>query len=431
MNHPLILDLADCSDFRQTVAARPPRVVHGTALLLVTLVAAGVGWLVITDANIVVRARGRVRSLEKPTRVYVEHADQRDGRVEEVLAQQGDRVEAGQVLLRLDTRRLDNEIARIESSLSAARSELAELERVEKLTASRYQAARAKATAEVVQAKADLARAAERRASEIRAARVAFEAAKSRLQRDEKLVASSAVSQERIERLRSELAQAGERLKQAALPLDQEKVDVLRKALHVIDEDFAVAQAENRTKRIVRQGERDASEKQLANLRLARGKAEVRSPIDGVIVSGQVKEGDVLAPGRAVWEIARADEFRFEATVPNEEVAKLRVGMPVRIKFDAYDFQTYGTLPGVVSFLSPDSRTDSPAELGQSRSESTQTNAKVVYSVRVDLPESQFGREDRVAKLKLGLAGAAEIVTERQSLWTILVKKIKGSVSLG
>ena len=34
MRHELIRDLADCTEFRQSLQARPPRLVHGTLFLL-------------------------------------------------------------------------------------------------------------------------------------------------------------------------------------------------------------------------------------------------------------------------------------------------------------------------------------------------------------------------------------------------------------
>ena len=44
MRKNLILDLADCTEFRQTLQARPPRIVHGTALLLATLLGTALLW---------------------------------------------------------------------------------------------------------------------------------------------------------------------------------------------------------------------------------------------------------------------------------------------------------------------------------------------------------------------------------------------------
>jgi hypothetical protein len=58
-----LLDLADCTEFRQALQARPPRIVHGTALLLSTLLMAALVWSAVTEADLVVRAPGRVRPI--------------------------------------------------------------------------------------------------------------------------------------------------------------------------------------------------------------------------------------------------------------------------------------------------------------------------------------------------------------------------------
>jgi hypothetical protein len=57
----LTRNLADCTEFRQTVQAQPPRLVHGTAFLLVGMLAAALAWAATTKADLVVRAQGRVR----------------------------------------------------------------------------------------------------------------------------------------------------------------------------------------------------------------------------------------------------------------------------------------------------------------------------------------------------------------------------------
>ena len=41
MNHHTIIDLTDCTECRQILEARPPRIVHGTAIVLAALVGTG------------------------------------------------------------------------------------------------------------------------------------------------------------------------------------------------------------------------------------------------------------------------------------------------------------------------------------------------------------------------------------------------------
>ena len=53
MNSKRLYELSDCSEYRQTLLARPPRLVRATVVLLVTLVTAAVLWAARTDADLV------------------------------------------------------------------------------------------------------------------------------------------------------------------------------------------------------------------------------------------------------------------------------------------------------------------------------------------------------------------------------------------
>ena len=99
------------------------------------------------------------------------------------------------------------------------------------------------------------------------------------------------------------------------------------------------------------------------------------------MTTGDVKVGDLLERGKPVMEIAAQQGFCFEAAVPSAEVGHLRLGMPARIKLDAYDYQQYGTVAGTVVFISPDS--------GVLEGHSTAT-----YLVRIALAGEEVGRGD-------------------------------------
>ena len=172
------------------------------------------------------------------------------------------------------------------------------------------------------------------------------------------------------------------------------------------------------TKRGGRAAEVDAARIQLAKLGQEREQAVIRAPIAGVVTAGDVKVGDILERGKSVAEIAEQRGFRFEAQVPSEEVGHLAVGLPVRVKVDAFDFQKYGTLPGKVSYVAPDSGVP-------------EGRRGAVYLVRVEVDGDEVGRGDVRARVKLGMAGQAEIVTGHESVLSLLVRKVRQSISLG
>jgi HlyD family secretion protein len=131
-----------------------------------------------------------------------------------------------------------------------------------------------------------------------------------------------------------------------------------------------------------------------------------------------VKVGDLLEPGKAVLEIAEEKGFIFEAIVPSEEIGLLKVGLPARVKLDAFDYQKYGTLAGSVRFISPDS--------GVPRGGQTP-----VYVVKIALEGDEVGRGELKGRVKLGMAGRVEVVTDQESLLSLLVRRIRQSISLG
>ena len=150
--------------------------------------------------------------------------------------------------------------------------------------------------------------------------------------------------------------EAQEKLAKARLPVDEGGVQVAQRALELVERDYAVKREEAGAEAGDQAGRgrgRPAGAGQPGAGAEAGGHPGPAST--GIVTAGDVKVGDVLEPGKPVVEIAEQAGFRFEASVPSEEVGHLRVGMPARIKLDAYDYQRYGTLDGTVCFLSPDS----------------------------------------------------------------------------
>jgi HlyD family type I secretion membrane fusion protein len=423
MRNELVLDLADCTEYRQALQARPPRVVHGALILLVALLGTALLWSALTKANLVVRGAGRIRPLTTPRKVLSAARGEvlsasTGGRVVEVNAREGDRVRRGDVLVRLETERLDNEIAKQGRAIRAGEEELANLTRLGELLRQQYEANRARAEAELAQAQEAIRLARGQRDAEGRLAQLAVQAAEQEEKPLRKLAERGAAPPAELIKAAAKTREAQERLAKARLPIDEGRLEVLRRALELAGHDYAVKREELEQRRASRRVEVEAARSELANLELERKQAVIRAPVDGVVTAGDLKAGDVLESGRPVAEIAEQEGFRFEAAVASEDVGHLRVGMPARIKLDAYDYQRYGTLEGTVCFLSPDS--------GLPEGQRTAT-----YVVKIAVSRAEVGRGQHRGRIRLGMAGQAEIITGRESLLSLLVKKIRQTISLG
>jgi RND family efflux transporter MFP subunit len=92
-----------------------------------------------------------------------------------------------------------------------------------------------------------------------------------------------------------------------------------------------------------------SAEKQLAN-------TQIRSPINGVVSERQVAAGDVVQVGGAMFTIVDLKTLRLEATVPVEEVGRLKVGTPVEFGVSGFDRRFSGRIERINPAVDPATR---------------------------------------------------------------------------
>jgi multidrug efflux pump subunit AcrA (membrane-fusion protein) len=422
MANDLVTHLEDCTEYRHTLQTRPPRILHGTVILLAGLLVAALIWSAVTRADLVVRAPGRVRPVTSPIKVLSAGRANvvgpgAGGRVVQVYFAEGQEVRRGQVLVRLDTERLDIEIVKTQQTIEAGQKEVERLVQQERLLAQEFEEAKKKAEAELAQALEETAKRQKQRDSDIRLAQSELERARREEAREQYLWRTQATTVLALEEAGLRVKEAGEKLLRAQLGVDERVVEIARRALSLLEKQYAGRQGELVLKRASKAAEVAAAQKDLENLQVERKQAEICAPITGIVTQGDVKVGTILEPGKPVAEIAEQQGFLFEVEVPNEEVALLKVGMPARIKLDSYDYQKYGMLYGEVVFISPDSAG------GEGH--------RASYVIRIKVEGEEIGRGEYRGRVKLGMAGQAEIVTGQESLLALLLKKVRQSISLG
>ncbi len=417
-----VFDINQCSEFRQTLDANPPAAVHATTLLLSLLIGIAVAWSALTQADLVVVARGRIRPTSNPTQVFVASDTRLLGRVTAVEFTEGERVEKGQVLIRLDAQLIENEISRNQKAMQAARAELDRIEHLDLLLQQEYQAAQAKAEAELQTAIRKIEAAHKRRDSAICQAQTDVAQARSQAERHRLLAEKKAVSEAAYEDHATKYKQAREKLRIAQLPVEDGEIEVLTRNQQVIERDYQVRLGELDARRVRKNGEIRAAEEELASLTLRKKNAEILAPTDGMVVAGKIHVGDVLESGKAVVEIAQVDGFHFEVNVTSKQIGNLSVGQPARIKFTAFDHQEYGTAAGRIVFVSPDSI---------AANSTVQPTQDFAYAVRIRLENERVTKGAKSGALKLGMGGVAEIIAARESLLKIFTKNLRNTISFG
>lgn len=149
---------------------------------------------------------------------------------------------------------------------------------------------------------------------------------------------------------------------------------------------------------------------------------DLTAPVAGVIKYLRVTTiGGVLKAGDELMQIAPTEnDLAVEAKVYPADIGLLRLGLPVAIKVDAFDYSIYGMLDGELTYISPDTLSEQGAN-GQ-----TQT----YYRVRARIAPPQAGNDKtRQISVKPGMTVSIDIRTGTRSVLGYLGKPLSRAFS--
>lgn len=275
-------------------------------------------------------------------------------RITEIAVQEGDRVKQGQCIARLDTDRLQPQVARAEAELAAQRQVVERLR-----SGSRPE--------EIEQAKANL-----------RSARADAANAERQYQRFQQLYKESsggAVSSQDVDNAEAtlEIAAARAEANKATLEL---AIAGPRK------EEIAEAEARLR-----------AGEAELAFLRQELKDSQLISPVNGIVRSRIMEPGEMASPQRAVVQLAIVDPKWVRAYVSEPDLGKVRPGAKATITVDSFPERQFS---GWIGFISP------VAEFTPKPVQTEELRTSLVYEVRVFVDDSQD-------ELRLGMPATVHV----------------------
>ncbi len=169
-------------------------------------------------------------------------------------------------------------------------------------------------------------------------------------------VAETQVSQARAQ---MEQAQADYRRIEALFnqnAISRSDLDKARLAVRVAEEAFAASTA-NQRQNAARLEEVKSSEANVEQLQAAvrvaramREKAYIRAPFPGVVGDVYVDAGESVTPGIPLAQLVQDEERYVEAPFDEANAAEIRLGQRVRISLDAYRGTDF---PGTVAYISP------------------------------------------------------------------------------
>lgn len=141
-------------------------------------------------------------------------------------------------------------------------------------------------------------------------------------------------------------------------------------------------------------------------------RTEVRAPLRGTIKQIKINTiGGVVQPGQDILEIVPLeDTLLLEAHIKPSDIAFIRPGLPATIKITAYDFSIYGGLKGEVEDISADTITN---ERGES-----------FYRVRVRTHKNHLGTDEHPLVIIPGMTAEIDVLTGRKTVLHYLMKPL-------
>lgn len=243
-------------------------------------------------------------------------ASQVEGIVKEFLVHEGQIVERGARLAVLNTRTLENQLAAARARQARHESEVAELRR-------------GRRPEEINQAEA------RQREAE---ARVAL--AKSELERQRKLVAKKAASQQSLEQ-----AQARYWIAEALLAVAKNALALAR-------------QGERQEKRDQSGADLAAAQADVKRLEDLIAMGTVRAPFAGHVTKEHTQVGQWIDQGGAVAELIQLDPIHVSVPVPERYISKVATGQMVQVRVGALDQSTRtGKVVRIIGEADADART--------------------------------------------------------------------------
>lgn len=255
-----------------------------------------------------------------------------DGRVEAMLAEEGDSVEAGQLLARLDDSRYQDAAAAARATAASYRAVVARLEAGTR-------------SEEIEKARAD-----------VRAAEGTWKAAQAQVERQKALARDRFASQQALDdAIATEQAARG-------------NLDSLRQVLALAvagprKEDIAEAKANLGT-----------AEANLAVAEHRLADTSLEASTDGIVLTRIQEPGAVILANTPVYTVALADPLWVRTYVSEPDLARVYPGMKAEVATDAASGQVY---QGWVGFISP------TAEFTPKTVQTPDIRTSLVYRLRV------------------------------------------------
>jgi HlyD family secretion protein len=146
-------------------------------------------------------------------------------------------------------------------------------------------------------------------------------------------------------------------------------------------------------------------------------RTDLRAPQDGTVFQSTVHTiGGVIPAGEAIMLVVPdSDRLTIEAKVNPQDIDKVQLGQSATLRFSAFNFRTTPEIFGTVSQVSADITTD-------------QRTSQSYYTIRIAMPADEVARLGKV-KLVPGMPVEAFVNTGDRTVMSYLMKPLSDQIS--
>jgi adhesin transport system membrane fusion protein len=404
---------------------RAQKIVRASVLIMIALLV----WAALAEVDEVTRGEGKVipsRQLQ-----IVQSLD--GGVVSEILVQEGQVVEANQLLLKIDETRATSGVRESAATGFALRARQARLRALaegsafvpptinnnndpeeERILLGERQLYEAKRTelSTMLSINGQQLQQRQQELSEMRfrktSAERALDLGQQELAKTRPLLASGAVSEVDILRLEREISRSRGESEQAGAQIARVQASIGEAQRKVQETEIAFRNdARKELAEVV--GKLNALNEGAVALNDKVAKSQVKSPVRGRVqrlLANTV--GGVVQPGKDIVEIVPLDDtLVLEARMAPKDIAFIRPQQAATVKFTAYDFSIYGGLEAHVENISPDTVVDE--------------RGNAFYLVRVRTKRTNFSEKLPIIP---GMTAEVDVLTGQKTVLTYLLKPI-------
>lgn len=305
---------------------------------------------------------GRIEAVE------IDISTKSPGRIRQILADEGDFVNAGDVLAQMDTdqaesqrRQAEAQLRRAEISIETARSLVAQREAEQKAAA-----------AIIAQREAQL------------------DAAQRRLARSQQLSESRTVSQQILDDDRANARGVEAAVSAAKAQLAATEAGISAAKAQVVDAEAAV----------------DAAKAAISTIAVEINDATLKAPKPGRVQYRVAQPGEVISAGGRVLNLVDLSDVYMTFFLPTAQAGQVAIGAEARIVLDA---APQFVIPAKISFV---------ADVAQFTPKSVETEEerqKLVFRVKAKIPQELL--QKYIQQVKTGLPGTVYVKLNSEATW--------------